>query len=95
MIDADECNCEFNYPEPDDEESWHYLRTCPSCNTEWGALHCEHDGYQDPCPGCGWIAANKQEPTQALLSGVIGMARLMVRPKPRSIITVHLPNEEA
>jgi len=48
------CNCEFT-PDPDDpeEESRHFLRTCLSCHKEWWALHCPHDGYQNPCHSCG------------------------------------------
>lgn len=50
------CNCEFTEYDKDDfeygEESWHYLRTCLYCKKEWYALHCEHDGIQNPCPKC-------------------------------------------
>lgn len=52
------CDCEFT-PDPDDPEestpetAWHYRRTCPSCGVTWWALHCPHDGIQNPCPECG------------------------------------------
>lgn len=61
-----ECACELDFPEPDGEESWHYARTCPGCGTEWGALHCPHDGAQNPCPGCGRLGPGKQTPLQIL-----------------------------
>lgn len=62
----DDCTCEFDYPEPDGEPSWHYTRACRMCGTTWGALHCEHDGYQNPCPDCGWIDPGKQAASKAI-----------------------------
>lgn len=62
----DDCECEFDYVEPDGEESWHYRRTCRLCGDEWGALHCEHDGAQNPSPCCGWIDSGKRTPAQIL-----------------------------
>ena len=35
------------------EEFWHFKRTCEYCGYIWHALHCPHDGYQNPCPECG------------------------------------------
>jgi len=52
------CECEFDpYDNPEDavEESWHYKRTCEFCGTTWYGLHCPHDGYQNPCVGCGRV----------------------------------------
>lgn len=52
------CECEFDpYPPnedgtPDEEESWHFRRTCAVCGNVWYGLHCPHDGYQNPCPEC-------------------------------------------
>jgi len=60
------CECEFDYPEPDGGESWHYSRTCPACGTTWGSLHCEHDGAQNGCPECGWIGEGQRSPSQIL-----------------------------
>ncbi len=45
------CDCEFT-PDPDDEYSCHYTRTCDSCGYMWHGLHCPHDGIQNPCPRC-------------------------------------------
>jgi hypothetical protein len=66
-VTDDECTCEFDFPEPDGEESWHYTRTCPDGHT-WGALHCPHDGVQNPCPECGWLQPGTVTPLE-LLSG--------------------------
>lgn len=33
--------------------SWHFLRSCQSCGTKWGGLHCPHDLGQGVCAGCG------------------------------------------
>jgi hypothetical protein len=65
MTDED-CACEFDWPEPDDEESWHYARACPECACQWGSLHCAHDGIQNPCPVCGWLEHGKRLPSQVL-----------------------------
>lgn len=47
------CNCKFDpYLGGDEEESWHYRRTCLFCGHQWYSLHCVHDGYQNPCPRC-------------------------------------------
>ena len=55
------CNCEFDPYDPADnpegEESWHYKRTCAFCGRVWWGLHCPHDGYQNPCAGCGRLPA--------------------------------------
>ena len=50
-----ECDCEFegDSDDPDDEAHWHFLRTCKHCGGTWYALHCKHDGYQNPCAVCG------------------------------------------
>jgi hypothetical protein len=61
-----DCDCEFDYEEPDGEPSWHFSRTCDLCGFLWGALHCEHDGIQNPCPECGWIAPGKRSPSSTL-----------------------------
>lgn len=61
----DDC-CEFNYPEPDGEDSWHYTRTCTHCGQTWGALHCMHDGAQNPCPHCGHVPAGTSTPLAIL-----------------------------
>lgn len=61
-----DCECEFNFPEPDGEESWHFIRTCRLCGTTWGSLHCPHDGAQNPCPNCDWIDPDKRTPAQLL-----------------------------
>jgi hypothetical protein len=58
--------CEFNWPEPDGEDSWHYTRTCTHCGTTWGALHCTHDGAQNPCPHCGHIPGSTFTPEAIL-----------------------------
>lgn len=48
------CECEFDPRYADDgEESWHFHRICLHCGYTWAALHCPHDGYQNPCMGCG------------------------------------------
>lgn len=48
-----QCNCEFSiYDDGDTEESFHYKRKCTFCGHKWYGLHCEHDGYQNPCPNC-------------------------------------------
>jgi hypothetical protein len=65
-VNDDPCGCEFDYAEPDGEPSWHFARTCALCGTTWGALHCAHDGAQNPCPSCGWIEPGKQTPGQIL-----------------------------
>lgn len=41
--------CEFT-PDPDEVPSW-YLRDCPHCGLQWGALHCVHEGDRS-CPSC-------------------------------------------
>lgn len=50
------CTCEFTpynaEDNPEDEESWHYLRRCKNCGCIWYSLHCPHDGHQHPCPEC-------------------------------------------
>lgn len=58
------CDCEFTPYDPADyepgeeiEESWHYLRECPTCGRRWWGLHCPHDGVQNPCPECGLYPA--------------------------------------
>lgn len=61
-----DCTCEFDWPEPDGEESWHYRRACGLCGAVWGALHCEHDGVQNPCPGCERIDPGTRTPSQIL-----------------------------
>lgn len=61
-----ECACELDWPEPDGGESWHYTRTCSICGHTWGALHCPHDGAQNPCPSCGWIDPGTRTPVQLL-----------------------------
>lgn len=61
-----ECRCEFDVPEDDGEESYLYARTCRMCGCEWAALHCEHDGAQNPCPNCGWLDPGKRTPSQIL-----------------------------
>lgn len=54
MIDYGCCDFDADSSDPDDgEEPWHYLLTCLHCGTKWYGLHCPHDGYQNPCPGCG------------------------------------------
>ena len=60
------CECDFDWPEPDGEKSWHYRRTCPICDQTWGAMHCEHDGVQNGCPRCGWRDPGKRTPPQIL-----------------------------
>ena len=57
-LDIDAACCSFHVDPDDPEENtpettWHYLRTCVGCGTSWHGLHCIHDGYQNPCPGCG------------------------------------------
>ena len=50
---TEEC-CTFDEdPDEPGEESWHHHRTCMKCGYRWWALHCVHDGYQNPCPACG------------------------------------------
>ena len=51
------CECEFDLDPNDIEDDWHYRRTCPSCSVVWWALHCPHDGWQNPCPSCGQCPA--------------------------------------
>lgn len=48
----EDCDCEFDpySEEPNEEESWHYLRTCRICSATWFSTHCPHDGIQRPCP---------------------------------------------
>lgn len=62
----DDCACEFDFVEPDGEESWHYSRSCDLCGYSWGSLHCRHDGVQNPCPQCGWIDPGKRTPGDIL-----------------------------
>lgn len=61
-----DCDCEFDYSEPDGEESWHYSKTCKVCGCTWGALHCDHDRVQNRCPECRWIDEGKQTPAEIL-----------------------------
>lgn len=35
------------------ENTTHYERVCLVCGHTWLGLHCPHDRYQNPCPGCG------------------------------------------
>lgn len=49
------CTCEFDQDRNDSKRSWHFRRTCLHCGGEWMALHCPHDGYQNPCPICGRV----------------------------------------
>jgi hypothetical protein len=63
---GDDCDCEFDYPDDEGGLRWQYLRTCQLCGQEWGALHCPHDGVQNPCPTCGWIAPGARTPLQFL-----------------------------
>jgi hypothetical protein len=46
------CDCEFDTDPGDPEDDWHFHRTCPNCGEKWWALHCPHDGAQNPCPHC-------------------------------------------
>lgn len=48
------CVCEFDprWAECGDK-SVNFTKVCRACGREWGGLHCEHDGYQNPCPDCG------------------------------------------
>lgn len=64
--DEDDCACEFDYDEGDGEETWHFTRTCRACGFVWGALHCPHDGVQNPCPDCGWRDPGTQTPFEFL-----------------------------
>lgn len=50
---AVDCDCEFDYPEPDGEESWHFTRVCSLCRRTWGALDCAHDDPGWVCRDCG------------------------------------------
>lgn len=61
----DDCDCE---PDAGDEgyEPTHFTRTCAACGFQWEALHCPHDGVQNPCPGCGWVAPGARTPLQVL-----------------------------
>ena len=34
------------------DSSTHYNRVCLFCGGTWLGLHCQHDGYQNPCPKC-------------------------------------------
>lgn len=61
-----DCECELDFPEPDGEESWHFTRTCRLCGSVWGALHCEHDGAQNPSPCCRWLDPYVRTPIQLL-----------------------------
>lgn len=63
---ADDCTCEFDWPEHDGELPWHYHRTCLVCTGVWGSLHCVHDGAQNGCPYCGWRDPGKRTPSQIL-----------------------------
>ena len=45
--------CVFDAPpDEDDEESWHFLRTCLHCGHQWQGLHCRCDRRQNRCPAC-------------------------------------------
>jgi predicted RNA-binding Zn-ribbon protein involved in translation (DUF1610 family) len=61
-----ECACEFDFPEPDGDESWHFGRTCASCGYHWGSLHCLCDGVQNPCPQCGHVFESRITSAQLL-----------------------------
>ena len=56
------CECEPD-AEPDEpgEPRTHYVRTCAACDGQWEALHCPHDGVQNPCPACGRRPAELKE----------------------------------
>ncbi len=51
----DSADCCEPDAEPDEpgEPRTHYLRMCAGCGHRWEGLHCPHDGFQNPCPGCG------------------------------------------
>lgn len=34
------------------EDYFHHQLVCRFCGNTWWGLHCPHDGYQNPCPGC-------------------------------------------
>lgn len=46
----------------DEEELWHFRRTCSNCGYVWGGLHCPHEGYQNPCPQCETFPEVVREP---------------------------------
>lgn len=47
------CTCQLTVNAKDGDDDWHYDRVCHVCGNKWRGLHCEHDGYQNPCPSCG------------------------------------------
>lgn len=47
-----------------DADDYTFPRTCALCGCFWWALHCEHDGVQNPCPDCGWIGPGRRTPMQ-------------------------------
>ncbi len=49
---AECCEPDAESDEPGEPRT-HYLRTCAGCGHQWEGLHCVHDGFQNPCPGCG------------------------------------------
>lgn len=59
----DVCECEFDpsFADEDGGESWHYKRSCTRCGMTWAALHCPHDGIQNPCPHCGVLPMTLQQ----------------------------------
>lgn len=61
-----DCDCEFDPYEGDEEESWHYRRTCEMCGHVWWSLHCIHDGVQNRCPSCGWTFQGRQTPMERI-----------------------------
>jgi hypothetical protein len=61
------CDCQFDpYEDGDEEESWHYKRTCEACGETWWGLHCPHDGVQNPCPACDVVPGGKPTPLELL-----------------------------
>ena len=72
MSTRDDCDCEFDPyddPEDEDDESYHYRRTCEMCGEVWWSLHCVHDGIQNPCPQCGWTFRGRPTPIERLYGG--------------------------
>ncbi len=64
--DMAKCACEPDAdPEEPGETKTHYLRICAACGTKWEGLHCPHDGFQNPCPGCGRRPIVLREPQPA------------------------------
>lgn len=52
MTEDCECECEPDVDGFDTGEPTHFTRRCVHCGYEWQALHCPHDGHQNPCPDC-------------------------------------------